>query len=269
MQKCNPSRTSTRVYNWPKHQIKGAASASKPPLEFLCLSVQGDETTQGFNFHFKPTQILISHLLSEFWGRLHRAHRGSCSARDTSPPPFLPLLSHGVQWETPNCCLLALPQPSQALGWRRSCLREAPAVWGVCRTEWNSFQLSRASHIVMKIASCRAAVATSKDSFQCRQQFCFSPAWLNIQPTRCAAQAVRRTNSLKQKGRTYWYQLRSGCWVSCPCSTWKSVTGAWIFRNRCQPVLEAFAWSSQSSSLSQHTSSLPSLLHAISPARRW
>lgn len=90
MQKCNPSRTSTRVYNWPKHQIKGAASASKPPLEFLCLSVQGDETTQGFNFHFKPTQILISHLLSEFWGRLHRAHRGSCSAMDTSPPHSSP-----------------------------------------------------------------------------------------------------------------------------------------------------------------------------------
>lgn len=97
MQKCNPSWTSACVYNRQKHQIKGAASASKPPLEFLCRSVRGDETTRWFNFHFKLTQIRISHLLPEFWGGLQGTHwAGSPSpARDCSHTPACSAMGAG------------------------------------------------------------------------------------------------------------------------------------------------------------------------------
>lgn len=161
MQKCNPSRTSTRVYNWPKHQIKGAASASKLPLEFLCHSVQGDETTQGFNFHFKPTKSPFL-IFSLSYREPIRVLALPGTRAPIPPPPLtwgamedIKLLLAGIATAFPGCGLA-----------EELCVR----VWGVCRTEWNSFQLSRASHIVMKIASCRAAVTTSKDSFQCRQQ---------------------------------------------------------------------------------------------------
>lgn len=137
MQKCNPSRTSACVCNWPKHQIKGAASASKPPLEFLCRSMREDETTQWFNFHFKLTQIHISHLLPEFWGGLQGthwagspspardcSHTQACSAvgagrvpcpGDTRPP------SHGgcsERHRKPGAICLALSHPSWVSGWQ-------------------------------------------------------------------------------------------------------------------------------------------------------
>lgn len=119
MQKCNPSRTSTCVCKWPKYQIKAAASASKQPLEFLCRSVQGNETTHWFNFHFKLTQISISHLLPEFWGGLEGtfwtcspspAHRYACSggagrvprSPGTQSPFPSPALTEGATKATKN-----------------------------------------------------------------------------------------------------------------------------------------------------------------------
>lgn len=89
---------------------------------------------------------------------------------------------------------------------RRSDEREAPAVWGGCGPGWNSFQLSRASDTVMKIASCRAAASTSKDSFPAQAApRGFSAAGLCILPTRphvgLQTRPRKRTHSLKQKGQ--------------------------------------------------------------------
>lgn len=188
---------------WPKYQIKAAASASKQPLEFLCRSVQGNETTHWFSFHFKLTQISISHLLPEFWGGLEGtfwtcspspAHRYACSGGgrqgltlpgDTKPLPQP--CSHGGcdKSHQKSGAVWCFNVPPRLRVGRRRAAREAPGVWGGCRTEWNSFQLSRASNLVMKIASCRAAVATSKERFLTHAAACgSSPAWLRILPTR-------------------------------------------------------------------------------------
>lgn len=230
MQKCNPSRTSACVYNWPKYQIKGAASASKQPLELLCHSVLGNEMTHWFNFHFKLTQISISHLLPEFGGGLqatfwtcspspaHRySHAWACSAaggagrqgpthpRDKNPLPQ-PCSRGGYneRHQKSGAVGLALQRSSQVLGWQEEgCVRGS---WSLGRLQDRVEQLSiitslRHGNENSILPSC-SRYQQGQLSNACSKQPVVSlpPILPTLKPCWAAEKQIRkRTNSLKQK----------------------------------------------------------------------